>query len=128
MDECVERVVESWDKVKVPGGWSRLEVAARKAHQSEPHSACTRLLVCSDLTKTLVGMCDNLADENGRFFLSCGDAAKVLSKTLDRSYNKREIHRKMNTLITRGILRVETKGEAKLGGKATSFRFLRKTE
>ena len=78
----------------------------------------------SESTRLLIGICAELADQDGLFYLSCGDAARALSDAMDRSYEKTHADRAFKRLIGAGVLEVVRAGEPRRGGKATEYRFL----
>ncbi|MHB8954084.1 MAG: bifunctional DNA primase/polymerase [Pirellulaceae bacterium] len=128
VDDCVERVLDAWPMVRVPGGSNPLEVAVKKARQQPDHPACCRLLAPSESTRLLLGICAHLADQDGLFFLSCGDAAQALSHALNRRYEKTHADRAFKRLICAGVLEVVHPGEPWRGGRATEYRFIARSD
>ncbi len=124
-EECVERVLDSWDDVRVPAGEDTVHMAMQSALRDPPHDVCTRLPVATEPAKVLVGACAILAAQNGgRFFLSRGKAADELSRVLERPITKYDTQRAFKRLEKYGILRVITPGGNHTGSQATEFEFI----
>jgi len=124
--DCLVRVMESWDKVKIPGGESVLDCVKREVTDMPAHPACKRVPLSNQLTTTLVNICYRLSTrhDDGLFFLSAGDAAKALSDMLGSEVHKQQSYRALGLLVKFGVLRVVRPGEARRGGKATVYQFL----
>jgi hypothetical protein len=131
LDECVARVLDSWEDVRLPAGTGPVTDAFRKAKDIAPHPACERLLFGSRLRGILVGACAQLASQSTstsprQFFLSCRTAATALQQVGvlgddGEPYSYQEVNKAINACVKRGILRLITKGSMKDGASVYEF-------
>jgi hypothetical protein len=127
LEDCLERVAESWDKVKIPGGRGVLEMAAEAALHASPHPACLQIPLCTGTIRFFIGICVNLASrsEDGVFFVSVGDAVDLLSANLrDEKVDNFRVSRILKTLIKYRVLRIVKPGGRRPGDDATVYQFI----